>query len=89
MAECRVSAHDLFVPPYLVAHLPGLLSKCVVLFLVLPDVLFISQTLHVSQLLVGKLQLLLVVAVLLHLGLEVMQLLLSERGKEDSERRGV
>lgn len=66
------------VPPYLVANLPSLLSKCVVLFLALPDVLFISQSLYVSQLLVGELQLLLVVAVLLHFGLKVTELLLSE-----------
>lgn len=33
------------------------------------------------QLLVGELQLLLVVAVLLHFGLKVMELLLNERGK--------
>lgn len=75
------------VPPYLVANLPSLLSKCVVLFLALPDVLFISQSLYVSQLLVGELQLLLVVAVLLHFGLKVTELLLSEQGKEGSETR--
>lgn len=41
------------------------------------------------QLLVGELQLLLVVAVLLHFGLKVTQLLLSEQGKEGRERRGL
>lgn len=35
------------VPPYLVANLPRLLSKRVVLLLGLPDVLFVSQSLHV------------------------------------------
>ena len=68
------------VPPHLVAHLPGLLRQRVVLVLVLLDVLRVSQCLHMEQLLVGQLQLLLVVAVLLHLGLKVPQLLLNTRG---------
>lgn len=36
----------------------------------------------------GELQLLLVVAVLLHFGLKVMELLLNERGKEVTDRKG-
>lgn len=43
--------------------------------------LLVSQSFHVLQLLVGELQLLLVVAVLLHFGLKVMELLLNEQGK--------
>lgn len=65
--------------PYLVAHLSGLLSEGVVLVPVLLDVVFVSYSLHVLQLLVGKLQLLLVMAVLLHLGLKVTQFLLNEQ----------
>lgn len=66
------------VPLYLVSYLSGLLSKYVVLFLNLPDVLFVSQSFDMLQLLVGEFQLLLVVAVFFHFGLKVVQLLLSE-----------
>ena len=59
-----------------------------VLLLCLLDVLFVPQRLHMLQLLVGKLQLLLVVAVLLHLGLKVPQLLLSEQEKEGKRAEG-
>lgn len=62
--------------PHLVADLFGLLGQRVVLVLRLPDVLLVSQSLHVLQLLVRQLQLLLVVVVLLHFGLKVTQLLL-------------
>lgn len=63
---------------HLVADLSGLLGQRVVLVLRLPDVLLVSQSLHVLQLLVRELQLLPVVVVLLHFGLEVTQLLLGE-----------
>lgn len=63
---------------HLVADLFGLLGQRVVLVLRLPDVLLVSQSLHVLQLLVRELQLLLVVVVLLHFGLEVTQLLLGK-----------
>lgn len=75
------------MPPHLISNLSGLLGKCVVFFLGFPDVLLVSQSFHVLQLLVGELQLLLVMTVLLHFGLKVMELLLNEQGKGGTDKK--
>lgn len=77
-SACRSVALVTSRGSHLVADLSGLLGQRVVLVLRLPDVLLVAQSLHVLQLVVRELQLLPVVVVLLHFGLEVTQLLLGE-----------